>query len=168
MTAISLYQASTPVFIKFLTNLSEIMKKAEASAAERKIDLSVFVESRLAPDMFPFKKQVQIATDAAKGAAARLAGSEIPSFPDAETTWPELQERIAKTIAYLKTIPAEKIDGNEGRDIVINYPDGRKFEFKGLEFLTNRALPNFFFHITTAYDILRHNGVQIGKADYLG
>ncbi|HEY8964307.1 MAG TPA: DUF1993 domain-containing protein [Alphaproteobacteria bacterium] len=168
MTTISLYQASTPVFIKFLTNLAAIMKKAEQDAVTRKIDLDVFVNARLAPDMFPFKKQIQIATDAAKGAAARLSGQEIPSFPDTEATWEELQERINKTIDYLKTVPAEKIDGNETRDIVINYPDGRKFEFKGLEFLTNRALPNFFFHITTAYDILRHNGVQIGKADYLG
>lgn len=168
MTAISLYQASTPVFIKFLNNLSEIMKKAEDSANERKIDLSVFVNARLAPDMFPLSRQIQIATDAAKGAVARLSGGDIPSFPDNETTWEQLQERIAKTISYLETVPADKIDGNEDRDIVITYPDGRKFEFKGLQFLTNRALPNFFFHITTAYDILRHNGVQIGKADYLG
>jgi hypothetical protein len=164
--SLSMYQASSPVFVRMLKNLSVILKKAEADAEERKIDPAVFANARLAPDMRPLTGQIQMATDSAKGCAARLAGIEIPSFPDVETTFPELQDRIARTIAFVESVPAGEIDGSEGREVLLKFPNG-EMAFNGQDYLTNFAVPNFFFHVTTAYAILRHNGVQIGKMDYM-
>jgi len=165
--SLSMYQASIPVFIGNLNNLSAILKKAEANAVARKIDLDVFINARLAPDMFALARQIQIATDAVKGGAARLAGVEIPSFPDTEKTFPELQARIAKTVDFLKTFKAQQIDGSEERKIVLK-AGSQEMTFLGQAYLLNFVLPNLFFHITTTYAILRHNGVDLGKKDYLG
>jgi hypothetical protein len=163
----SVYDASVPSMIRFLENLSKILDKAVAQANARSVPLSELIEARLAPDMFPFPRQIQIASDIAKLAAARLTGVEPPSFPDTETTFPELQARIAKTIDYLKSVPREKFDGAEDRTITLKFPNG-EFSFVGRDFVTNFALSNFFFHVTTAYDILRHKGIEVGKMDYLG
>ena len=165
--SLSMYQASIPAFLRILDNLTAILGKATAHADAKKIDPSVFVNARLAPDMFPLSRQIQIATDAVKGCAARLAGVEVPSFPDNETTFPELQERIAKTAAFLKTMKASQIDGSEERSVTIKLR-GQDVTFKGQNYLLNFVIPNFYFHVTTTYDILRHNGVEIGKADYIG
>jgi uncharacterized protein len=162
----SIYDVSIPPMIRSLQALSKILDKAVAQAKEKNIALSTLLEARLAPDMHPFPRQIQIASDGAKGAAARLAGVEAPSFPDTETTFPELQERIAKTIAYLKGIEAGKVAGAEDRTIVMKFPQG-EMNFSGRDFLTNFALPNFYFHVTTAYGLLRSKGIEIGKMDYL-
>jgi hypothetical protein len=164
---LSMSQASVPVFTRMLTNLAAILTKAEVHAGVKRIDPSVFISARLAPDMLPLTSQIQIACDSAKGAAARLAGVEIPSFPDTETTFPELQARIAKTLDFIKSVPAAQIDGSEEKVIKLKIR-GREVEFKGQFFLQHFAMANFYFHITTAYDILRHNGVEIGKQDFLG
>src|SRR3989344_5936638 len=165
--SLSMYQASTPVFIRGLENLSAILDKAAAYAEARKIDPAILINARLAPDMFPLSRQVQIATDGAKGCAARLAGIEVPSYEDNEATFPELQARIKKTIAFLKSVSAAKIDGSEERKISLKLR-GKDVSFLGQPYLLKFVLPNFFFHITTAYDILRHNGLEIGKPDYIG
>ena len=165
--SLSMFKASVPVFTRQLANLSAILHKAEAHAAARKIDPAVFINARLAPDMFPLSRQVQSASDSAKGCAARLAGVEIPSYADTETTFPELQARIAKTVAFLQSFGPELIDGSEERAIVLKLR-GQETKFSGQYYLLNFALPNFFFHAVTAYDILRHNGVEIGKQDFLG
>ncbi len=165
--SLSMYEASIPVFIRSLNNLSAILDKAVASAEARKIDPSVFIQGRLAPDMHPLPRQIQIATDGAKGCAARLAEIEVPSFPDTETTFPELKERIAKTVAFLEAIKPEQLEGSEDRTIVLKFP-GNELSFTGRAFLLGFALPNLFFHVTAAYAILRHNGVDVGKMDYLG
>jgi hypothetical protein len=165
--AISMYQISIPVFNRMLNNLSAILDKAAAHAESKKIDPSVFINSRLAPDMFPLARQVQIAADAVKGCAARLARIDIPSFPDTEVTFAELQERIAKTQAFLNSVEASKIDGSETRTVTIKVR-GNDVEFQGLAYLTGFVLPNLYFHISTTYAILRHNGVEIGKMDFLG
>jgi hypothetical protein len=165
--AISMYQISIPVFTRMLNNLSAILDKAAAHAETKKIEPSVFINSRLAPDMFPLARQVQIATDAVKGCAARLAGIDIPSFADTETTFSELKERIAKTQAFLNSVTANQLEGSETRKVSIKVR-GNDVEFLGLPYLTGFVLPNLFFHITTTYAILRHNGVEIGKMDYLG
>ncbi len=164
---LSMYQASTPTFIRGLTNLSAILTKAAAYAEARKIDPSVLVNARLAPDMFPLSRQVQIASDGVKGCAARLSGTEIPSFPDTETTFDELQARIKKTIDYLNTITASQIDGSEDRAISLK-AGPRELSFKGKDYLLGFVIPNFYFHITATYAILRHNGLDVGKMDYLG
>lgn len=164
---LSMYQATVPVFARGLENLASILAKAAAHAEAKKIEPSVFLNARLAPDMFPFSRQVQIASDAAKGCIARLAGIEVPSYPDTETTFPELQERLAKTIAFVKGFTAAQIDGSEERNVTLKMRSG-DVTFRGQAYLLNLALPNFFFHLTTAYDILRHNGVEVGKMDYLG
>lgn len=164
---ISLYQASVPVFIHMLNNLAEVLKKGAAHATVRKIDPSVLVNSRLFPDMFPLARQVQIATDGAKGGAARLAGLESPKYEDNESSFPELLARIEKTVAYLKTFKPGQIDGAEDRTITLKI-GGQNLTFQGLPYLLNFVIPNFYFHITTAYNILRHGGVEIGKQDYLG
>jgi hypothetical protein len=164
---LSMYQASIPVFIRMLGNLSTILEKAVAYATAKKIEPSVLINARLAPDMLPLSFQIQIASDMAKGCAARLAGIDSPSMPDTEKTFPELQERIAKTIAFLQTVNAAQIDGTEERDIVLKMRSG-EMQFKGQSYLLNFALPNFYFHVTTAYAILRHNGLDVGKADFLG
>lgn len=165
--SLSMYQASIPVFLRMLGNLSAILDKAAAHAEAKKIDPAVLIKDRLAPDMLPFSFQVQTATDAAKGCAARLAGIEAPSFADTEATFPELKERIAKTIAFLQSVNAAQIDGSEERSITLKLRAG-EFQFQGQGYLLHFALPNFFFHLTTAYAILRHNGVELGKADFLG
>ena len=164
---LSMYQASAPVFVRQLEALSAILKKAEAFAEAKKIDSTVLVNDRLAPDMLPLSKQIQIATDGVKGCVARLADMEIPSYADTETTIAQLQERVAKTIAFIKTVPADKVDGTEDKDIVLKLRD-TEMPFKGQAYLLNFVMPNFFFHVTMAYAILRHNGVEIGKRDFLG
>ncbi len=166
--SLSMYQASVPAFILGLTNLSAIIDKAAAHAKEKNIDDSVFVNSRIFPDMFPFSKQVQIACDMAARGAARLAGAEIPSFPDTETTFAELKERVAKAKAFVEKFTPAQIDGSEAKDISFNVAGKYDMKFTGQAFLTTWALPNFYFHITIAYAILRHNGIDVGKMDYLG
>lgn len=164
---LSMYQASIPVFIRTLGNLSGILAKGAAHAEAKKIDPSVLVNSRLFPDMFALARQVQIASDTAKGAAARLAGLEPPSYDDNEKTFPELIARLDKTVEYLKTLKPEQIDGSEERTVNLKVA-GQPMTFQGMTFLLQRALPNLYFHTTTAYNILRHNGVEVGKKDYLG
>jgi len=164
---LSMYQASTPVFVRQLTALGAILTKAAAFADARTIEPSTLLDARLAPDQFPLVRQVQIATDGAKGGIARLAGVEAPAFPDDETTFDQLQARIAKTIAFLQSVPADEVDGSEDRPIQIKLRSG-DLDFTGQAFLLHFVIPNFFFHVTTAYAILRHNGVEIGKRDYLG
>lgn len=165
--SLSMYHASVPVFLRMLGNLSGILHKAEAYAVARKIDPSVLLNARLAPDMHPLVRQVQIASDSVKGCAARLAGIEIPSYADNESSFAELQARIAKTQAFLQSIVAAQIDGSEERSITLTFP-GAQMTFSGQEYLLHFVLPNFYFHLTTAYAILRHNGLDIGKMDFLG
>jgi hypothetical protein len=162
-----MYQASVPVLIHNLKALAAILKKGADHAKARGIDPAVLVNARLYPDMFPLTRQVQIATDMAKGGAARLAGVEMPSYPDTETSFPELQERIAKTIAFLKGIKPAQLEGSEGREIHLQMRMGA-ISFNGQYYLISWVLPNVYFHITTAYNILRHNGVELGKWDFLG
>ena len=165
--SLSLYQASVPVFVRMFGNLSAILDKAAAYAEARKIDPAVLLNARLAPDMHPLTRQIQIASDAAKGCAARLAGVEVPSFADSESTFAELQARITKTLAFIDGLTPAQIDSGEGREVVLKVP-GAELKFKGEDYLLHFVLPNFYFHITTAYAILRHNGLDIGKMDYLG
>lgn len=165
---ISMYQASIPTFISALTNLSAVLKKGLANATERNIDPSVFISARLAPDMLPLSRQIQIASDTLKGYAARVAGIEVPSWADDETTFEQLEARIQKTIAFLQTIKPEQIDGSEEKTIAVPSRSQPDRTFKGQFYLFNFTIPNLYFHITTAYAILRHNGVSIGKKDYLG
>jgi hypothetical protein len=164
---ISMYTASVPRLSHTLKNLSEILTKGEQHAAARKIDPAVLCGARLYPDMFPLVRQVQIACDTAKGCAARLAGMDAPRHEDVETTFPELQQRIARTIAFIESVPAGKVDGSEERRIVLTLR-GQEVGFTGLQYLTGFAMPNFYFHVVTVYDILRHNGVELGKRDFLG
>ena len=164
---LSMYQASVPAFLQMLNNLSALLDKAEADAARRKIDPTVLLNYRLAPDMFPLTRQVQIAGDFAKGTSARLAGVEVPKYEDSEKTFADLKARIAKTIAFLQGLKEKDIDGSENRDITISI--GKEtMTFKGKPYLIHYALPNFYFHVTTAYDILRHAGMEIGKRDFIG
>ncbi|MDB5896630.1 MAG: hypothetical protein JWP41_232 [Ramlibacter sp.] len=163
---ISLYSASVPVFQHMLKNLSYILEKAEAYATARKIDPVALTTFRLAPDMLPFTRQVLIACDAAKNGTARVSGVEAPKFEDNEATFADLRARIQKTQDYLATVPASAVDGKE--DAEFTFPVGPNTRtMNGQAYLTTWVLPNFFFHITTAYAILRHNGVDVGKADYL-
>jgi hypothetical protein len=162
-----MYQASVPVFARGLEGLSVILAKGAAHAEAKKIEPAVFVNARLAPDMFPFSRQIQIASDAAKGCVARLAGAEVPSYPDTESTFAELEARLAKTLAFVKGFTAAQIDGSEERKVVLKMRSG-EMTLRGQDYLFKLSLPNFYFHITTAYDILRHNGVEVGKMDYLG
>jgi hypothetical protein len=162
-----MYNASIPVLMRMLGNLSAILHKAEAYAVERKIEPNVLLNARLAPDMLPLVRQVQIASDNAKGCAARLAGIDVPSYADTESSFVELQARIGKTQAFLESIGAAQLDGSEDRPITLNFPS-RELKFSGQDYLLNFVLPNFFFHVTTAYAILRHNGLDIGKMDFLG
>ena len=165
--AISMYQASVPQFVKMLTNLSNILKKGEEFAGTKGIDSAALVEGCLAPDMFPLSKQVQIACDQVKNGMARLAGVEPPKFEDNETTFAQLQDRIAKTIAFANSLKPAQVDGTEAKEIKFSIKEWN-FEFVGEQYLLTWIMPNFYFHVTTAYDILRHNGVEIGKSDYLG
>ena len=164
---LSMYQASAPVLLHSLTAFEAVLDKAAAHAEARKIDQSVFIQARLAPDMFAFARQIQIATDMAKGGVARLAGVEIPAYEDNETTIEALKGRIAKTLAFIDSIPADKIDGTEEKEVVLKMRAG-DMKFTGQRYLIGFVIPNFTFHCATAYDILRKNGVDIGKKDFLG
>jgi hypothetical protein len=162
-----MYQASVPRFANILKNLSAILDKAQAHAEARKIDPLVLSNARLYPDMLPMKRQVYIACDTAKNAVARIAGVEPPKHEDIEETFAELKARIAKTLDFIQTFKPAQIDGSEDKAIHLKLGQ-REVDFKGMQYLLGHALPNFYFHIVTAYDILRHNGVEIGKRDYLG
>ena len=164
---ISMSQASAPRFARMLKNLSAILAKAQAHCEAKKIDPLVLTGSRLYPDMFALSRQVQIACDAAKGALARLAGVEIPKHEDSEKTFEELQARIQKTLDFMATIKPAQVDGSEEKEIILKLR-GQDVSFKGMQYLLGFAWPNFFFHVTTAYNILRHNGVELGKTDFLG
>ena len=165
--SLSMHSTSVPYFVRALNNLSAILKKGAAHAQENEIDPSIFVTNRLFPDMLPLSSQVQIACDVSKGAAARFSGEEAPSFEDNESSFEELQERISKTIAFLNSVPAGKIDGTEEK--AIKFQAGSiEIDFIGATYLSMWALPNIYFHVTTAYNILRHNGVVLGKLDFLG
>jgi len=165
--SMTMYQLSVPTFIHMLTSLTALLQKAATYAAAKKIDPSILASSRLFPDMLPLTKQVQIATDSAKGCAARLAGQQSPAYQDNETTLDELIARVQKTIDYLNTFNPLQIDGSENRNIDLKVGP-YEMKFTGQHYLERFALPNFYFHVTTAYNILRHNGVEIGKQDYLG
>jgi hypothetical protein len=164
---ISMYQASVPRFVSILGNLSNILDKAQAHVDANKIDETALTNYRLFPDMLSFTKQIQIACDSAKGVVARLSGVDIPVFEDNEKTLAELKARIAKTQTFLQSVTAAQIDGTEDKDIVVKRGD-KETHYKGMQFLLGHALPNVYFHVTTAYAILRHNGVELGKRDYLG
>lgn len=165
--SVSLYDVSIPVFTLSLNNLAAILDKATSHAGNKKLDSKVLPATRLIADMLPLSSQIQIACDTAKGAAARLAGVEIPKHPDTETTLEELKARVAKTLDFIKSIKPEQLQGAETREIVLQFPQ-TTFKFTGLNYVTNFALPNFFFHVTTAYAVLRKNGVDLGKRDFLG
>ena len=164
---ISLYQVSVPVFAQGLNALSGVLDKAIAHIDAKKLDPNVFLQDRLYPDMLPFTRQIQLASDFAKGPVGRLAGAELPAWADDETTFEALKARVAKTLDYVKGFKPEQIDGAEDREITL-VRRGETFTFKGQDYLLGQALPNFYFHLTTAYAILRHNGVEIGKRDFLG
>lgn len=164
---LTMYDITIPPLKRILTNLSAVLKKGEHHADAKKIDHSIFLNARLAPDMYPLIHQVQIATDMSKGAAARLAGVEIPKYEDNETTFADLQARITKTLAFMDSIKPAQLEGSENRDIVITVRK-TNLTFKGQIYLLNWVNPNVYFHVTTAYNILRHHGVELGKMDYLG
>ena len=164
---IPMHAMTVEVFTRTLGNLSAVLEKSLAHATQRKIDPAVLLGARLAPDMLPLTRQVQIACDQAKNSVARLAGQEPPRFADNETTFEQLHARIARTLDYLKSVPVSALEGSEAREVKV--PQGeRTLEFKGLPYVQHTALPNVFFHVTTAYAILRHNGVELGKGDFLG
>jgi len=168
---ISMHNASVGVFAKLLTNLGTILDKAEKWVADRKLEPNAILQSRLAPDMFHFTRQVQIATDMAKGTAARLAGVEPPRFEDNETSFAELKARVAKTVAFLESLPPAAFDGSETRKITLKLgPPGKQteYEFEGLNYLLAFGTPNVYFHYSMVYALLRHNGLEIGKRDYAG
>ena len=164
---ISMYQASVPVFVRMLNNLNGILSKAAAHAQAKKIDESVLLNARLSPDMLPLTRQVHIATDFARGTGARLAGTETPAYEDNEKTFAELMARVERTLEYLQTLRAAQIDGSEAREIV-RPVRGEPKKFTGINYLLQYALPNFYFHTTTAYAILRHNGIELSKTDFIG
>ncbi|MEQ1616397.1 MAG: DUF1993 domain-containing protein [Hyphomicrobiaceae bacterium] len=164
---ISMYQASVPTFVHTLEALSKILDKAEAFCTAKKVDPTVIVNARLAPDMFALARQVQIACDFAKGASARLAGVDVPAYEDSEKTIADLKARIKKTVDFIKTLSPSQIDGSEERDINLKIA-GNAHTFKGQPYLITFAIPNYYFHLTTAYAILRHNGVELSKGDFLG
>ncbi|MDE2605516.1 MAG: DUF1993 domain-containing protein [Burkholderiales bacterium] len=165
--ALSMYTASVPVFQHMLRNLAHILDKGEASAQARNFDPAVLASYRLAPDMLPFTRQILIACDAAKNCVVRISGLEAPKFDDQEATFPELKARVQKTLDWLATVPASALDGTEDKDVTFPVGRDKTRTMKAQAYLLNWALPNLFFHITTAYAILRHNGVDVGKADYL-
>jgi hypothetical protein len=165
--AISIYDQLVPVFSQMLDALDKVLAKAEADAAARKIDLAVFFNGRLAPDMLPLVRQVQIVSDQAKNGSSRLVGQEPPKWPDDEATFADLHKRVANTIAYLKSLKPEQFEGAETRAIELKFPNAT-LNFTGKDYFLKFVVPNFYFHYTTAYAILRHNGVPIGKTDFLG
>jgi hypothetical protein len=162
-----MYQASAPRFANTLKNLAVLLDKTQAHCEAKKIDPLAITSFRLFPDMFPLNRQIYIATDTAKGAVARLAGIEIPKYEDTEQTIAELKARIAKTVDFVMSVPAAKIDGSADKDIAMK-AGGKDVVFKGAQYLLGHAYPNFYFHCTTAYNILRHNGIEVGKRDFLG
>jgi hypothetical protein len=164
--SLSLYEASIPGYIRMLQNLDAMLDKAVAHAEQTGTDLAAYTDARLADDMHPLPRQIHLASDAAKGGAARLARIDAPSMPDVETTIPELKERIAKTIAFLETIKPEQVNGDEERTIELKFPN-RTMTFTAKDFLFGFSMPNFLFHVTTAYALLRNKGVPLGKMDYL-
>lgn len=165
--AVSMYPISVPVFIKHLNGLAGCLKKAQAHYAEKKFDEASLMSQRLFPDMFTFARQVQSVSDHAKGCTALLAGTEAPKYEDNEKSLADLIARVEKTVGYLKSVQPAQIDGTEDKTITIKMRD-REVNMKGIELLLNRSLPNFYFHATTAYNILRHNGVGLGKGDFMG
>lgn len=165
---ISMHSASAPVFVKMFESLLKWLDKAEAHAQARKFSPDNYLGLRLAPDMLPFAKQVQIASDAAKACMARLAGTEMPKWPDDEATLDDLRARVRKTLDYVRSVDASRIDGSEAREVTVPMRNGDALKFDGETYLKHYALPNFYFHTTMAYALLRHAGVEVGKADYLG
>jgi hypothetical protein len=165
--AMSMYNASVPLFKTLLGALSSVLDKGQQFAKAKGIDEAVLVNARLAPDMFPLSRQVQIATDQAKGGVARLAGLEVPAYEDNEATFDQLKARVAKTLAFIDGVKASQIDGSEAREIVLKMRSG-EVKYTGQRYLIGSVIPNFTFHCATAYTILRHNGVEVGKRDFLG
>jgi hypothetical protein len=163
---LSMHNISIPALLRGLSVLSSLVEKAEAFSTEKKIDPSVLFNARLAPDMLPFSAQIQRVSDTAKNMIGRLAPIESPKFPDEEASFAELHERIAKTVAFLKSVDADAINGTEEKEVTLNF--GQKMTFSGQDYVLKFVLPNFYFHIMAAYAILRHNGVSVGKLDYLG
>src|SRR4051812_9778147 len=166
--SVSMYTVSVPVFMQHLNGLSGVLDKAAAWAAARKVSEADLLNMRLAPDMFNLARQIRAATDHAANAAGRLSGKELLKFANEETTLAQLKERISKTIEYLKSMTPAEIDGTEGKEIKITFPNGNTREFTGQSLLLGNSLPNFYFHATTAYDILRTCGVEVGKRDFMG
>lgn len=164
---LTMHAASAPRFANILRNLSVVLDKAQAHAEAKKIEPAALIQARLYPDMFPLARQVQIACDSAKGALARLAGVEIPKHEDTEQTFDELKARIAKTLDFVESVKAGELEGSETREVTVRFR-GQDVKFTGLQYLLGIAYPNFYFHVTTAYDILRHNGVELGKRDFIG
>ena len=165
---LSMYNASIPVFQQMLKALSEVLTKAEAHAADKHFEPQVLLQARLFPDMFPLLRQVQIAADFAKSVPARLAGVEVPAYEDSEQSFADLQARITKTLTFLAGLSAAQIDGSEALEVVLRPGTPKEKKLSGQTYLLGYGLPQFFFHVTTAYDILRHNGVEIGKRDFMG
>jgi hypothetical protein len=165
---ISLYKASAPIFVQFLTSLSAVLDKAAVHAEAKKIDPAVLLNTRLSPDMYPLSRQVREATNHAASACGRLAGADLPTFTNTEASIPELKERIAKSIDFIKGLKAAQIDGTEDKEITFKFPSGAERKFTGQALLLIFCLPNFYFHYTTAYNILRHCGVEVGKRDFMG
>ncbi|MCX7032478.1 MAG: DUF1993 domain-containing protein [Arenimonas sp.] len=165
---VSLHTASVPVFNQLLGGLADVLKKAEAHATERKIDPNAYLQSRLYPDMFPLLRQVQIACDFAKSVSARLAQAEVPAWEDNEASFEDLQSRIARTQAFIASLDAASFEGAESRDIVLRPGTPKEKKLTGHAYLLNYGLPQFFFHVTTAYALLRHAGIEIGKRDFMG
>lgn len=168
MSSISMHSASVPIFVRMLSNMLVWLDKAEAHAASRKFDSKNYLGMRLTPDMLPFSAQIQIATDSVKGCLSRLSGTEAPKWPDTESSLDELRARIKTAIAYAQSVPAAKLDGSETREITVPMGPGRTAKFTGEVFLKHFSLPNFFFHCTMAYALLRAGGVELGKMDFLG
>ena len=165
---ISLYKASAPVFVQFLTSLSAVLDKAAVHAEAKKIDPAVLLNTRLTPDMYPLLRQVREATNHAVSACGRLAGADLPTFTNTEASIAELKERITKSIDFIKGLKPAQIDGTEDKEITFKFPSGAERKFTGQALLLNFCLPNFYFHYTTAYNILRHCGVEVGKRDFMG
>jgi uncharacterized protein len=164
----TMYTASVPIFKQMLGGLSTVLGKAQAHAEARSIDPQALLQARLFPDMFPLLRQVQVACDFAKGVSARLAGAAVPSFEDQETSFDDLQARIAKTLSFIDALPVADFEGSATREVVTQAGTPKEKRFSGQSYLVNYGLPHFFFHTTTAYAILRHNGVEVGKKDYVG
>ena len=165
---ISMYSASVPVFRQMLVSMAAILTKAESHATEKKIEPNALLQARLFPDMFPLIRQVQIASEFARGASARLAGVEAPVASNDEATFADLQAHLSKALAFLDGLTAAQIDGQEDREIVLRPGTPKERKFTGHAYLLHYALPQFFFHVTTAYALLRHNGVEVGKKDFMG